>query len=167
MRTHTGFTLIELMVTVAIAALLLTVAIPSFRSILQNSRLATQANEFVTATTLARSEASRRSVSVFVTALDASTATNEWGPGWRVWVDLDGDGSYDAGEELRTFAALPAGMTLDSTGGVSQYEFRATGFLAGGTDTLQLRIPNCTGEAARDIQLIATGRANVSRVACP
>jgi type IV fimbrial biogenesis protein FimT len=167
MRTQTGFTLIELMLTVAIAALLLTVAIPSFRSILQNSRLATQANEFVTATTLARSEASRRGVSVFVTALNNTNNANEWGPGWRVWIDLDGDGSFDAGEEIRTFAALPDGMTLDSTGGVSQYEFRATGFLAGGTDTLQLRIPDCAGEAARDIQLIATGRANVSRVACP
>jgi type IV fimbrial biogenesis protein FimT len=167
MHKHSGFTLLELMFVLIVAGILVAVAVPALRNIFASAQLATQANEFVTAITLARSEAVRRSVPTFVTPLNAGDAANEWGPGWQVWADANDNGAQDANELLRQFEPMPAGMTLDSTNNVAQLEFRPTGFLSGVADTLQLRKTGCVRDQARDIDLSATGRPNVSRVACP
>lgn len=109
-----GFTLIELMVTVSIAAILLGVAIPNFTSIIASNRLTTSANELVTALNLARSEAVKRGQQVVV----RKTGTN-WENGWQVFVDIDRSTSakenvLNSGTdiELRVYSALPASLTL-------------------------------------------------------
>ncbi len=63
---HQGFSLIELMITVVVAAILLAVAIPSFRNLILSNELTTTTNEWVTAINLARSEAIKRSAGVVV-----------------------------------------------------------------------------------------------------
>ncbi len=169
MKQNRGFTLIELMVALAVGVLLLVVGIPSFRSTIQNYRITTQANEFLGALNLARGEAVKRNTVVRITALDATDAANEWGQGWRVWVDSNGNGAYDAGEEIRVSSALSGSSTLDSVENVSEIQFLATGFLniaAGTTLQFQLRIPDCTGDQGRDITLVPTGRANSAKVTC-
>lgn len=109
-----GFTLIELMVTITIAAILLGIAIPSFTSVISSNRLTTSANELVTALNLARSEAVKRGQQVVV----RKTGTN-WENGWQVFVDIDRSTSakenvFDAGTdiELRVYSALPTNYTL-------------------------------------------------------
>ena len=59
MNEKNGFTLIELMITLAVAAIVLTVGIPSFQDFVYNNRLTTQANRFVTDMALARSTDTR------------------------------------------------------------------------------------------------------------
>ena len=61
-----GFTLIELMVTIALLSILLTLGVPSFHSLIRNMSLTTQANQFVASVQLARSEAVRRNRSVLL-----------------------------------------------------------------------------------------------------
>ncbi|MBI1904762.1 MAG: GspH/FimT family pseudopilin [Rhodocyclales bacterium] len=68
MRSSRGFTLIELMITVAILAILLGVGVPSFVDYIRNSRTSTQVNELATALNTARSEAIARGVPVSVSA---------------------------------------------------------------------------------------------------
>lgn len=109
-----GFTLIELMVTISIAAILLGIAIPSFTSTITSNRLTTNANELVTALNLARSEAIKRGQHVVV----KKTGPN-WENGWQVFVDIDRsttakENVLDTGTdiELRAYAALPASYTL-------------------------------------------------------
>jgi len=121
---RSGFTLIELMVTIAIAAILLAVAIPSFITTIASNRLTANANELVTALNLARSEAVKRGQEVVV----RKTLTN-WEDGWQVFVDIDrdtpasdadtfnddGDATLcEATEDclLRTYSALPVPYTL-------------------------------------------------------
>lgn len=111
---HQGFTLIELMVTVSIAAILLGIAIPSFTSTITSNRLTTNANELVSALNLARSEAVKRGQHVVV----KKTGTN-WENGWQVFVDIDRsttakENVLDTGTdiELRVYSALPASYTL-------------------------------------------------------
>ena len=58
-----GFTLVELMITLAIAGILVAVGIPSFNSTISSNRLTSYANELVTALNLARSEAVKRGMS--------------------------------------------------------------------------------------------------------
>ena len=101
MNRENGFTLIELMVTLAIAAILLTVAIPSFNTTIKNNRLITDANRLVSSVGLARSEAVKhgRTATVCVSS-DQATCTGEtdWTLGWMVWVDVNRNAVLDAGE---------------------------------------------------------------------
>ena len=74
---NSGFTLMELMVTIAIAAILVGIAIPSFTSIIVSNRLTTSANELVTALNLARSEAVKRGMRItFCKIANGSSCTN-------------------------------------------------------------------------------------------
>jgi len=107
-RSSKGFTLIELMVTIGIAAILMSIGIPSFTSIITQNRLTTINNDFVTTLNFARSEAVKRGESVWVRKAGAN-----WENGWNVFIDADGDNVFDAGETLlRTYEALQTGYTL-------------------------------------------------------
>jgi type IV fimbrial biogenesis protein FimT len=95
-----GFTLIELIITLAIAGILLAVAVPNFISFVQNSRLTSQANDLVTALNYARSEAIKRGVRTAVCSSTNGTscaASTTWDTGWLVFVDCDNDGVVDPG----------------------------------------------------------------------
>src|SRR5690554_1851863 len=69
-----GFTIIELMVTLVVAAVILMIAVPSFQGLIERSRLTTEANTFGSALQLARSEAVKRGENISLTAGGASFA---------------------------------------------------------------------------------------------
>lgn len=86
-RTSYGFTLIELMVTVAIAVIVGTVAIPSFLQVMDNSKLRAQANELVAATMLARTEAIKQNENmIFCHSSDGNTCSVPPASGWVGWL---------------------------------------------------------------------------------
>lgn len=87
-----GFTLIELMTTIAIAAVLLMIAAPNFISFQRNSELTSLANKLVGAINSARGEAMKTGRNAYVVPIN----TSDWGGGWRVYVDLNGNDIYDA-----------------------------------------------------------------------
>ncbi|EGW21555.1 hypothetical protein Mettu_0321 [Methylobacter tundripaludum SV96] len=115
---NSGFTLLELMITIAIAGILVGVAIPSFTSIIASNRLTAYANELVTALNLARNEAVKRGMSVTVRKVDNNSSTNKgaganWEDGWDIFTDADSDGNFEAGDVLiRTYDPLKFSYTL-------------------------------------------------------
>lgn len=117
MNRKRGFTLIELVITVALAAILLTIGVPSFQQMIRNNRAATHANEFMSALNLARSEAVKRSVRVSLcpsTNQVACTGGTDWSDGWIVFVDTaatDADAPV-VGEVLRVGEALSGNPTF-------------------------------------------------------
>ncbi|HSH42747.1 MAG TPA: GspH/FimT family pseudopilin [Arenicellales bacterium] len=161
MKTHSGFTLVELMITLAIAAILLTVGLPSFQNILQNNRVTTQANGLVGALNLARSEAIKRGANISVTA-----AGGGFQNGWCVHL---GGGCGSASDNLREFGAMRQ-MNVNS-GGVSTLIFNGQGHKATPNTAVTIRVQpqDCTaGDAgrARDITITNTGRASITAEAC-
>ncbi|MDH0959816.1 GspH/FimT family pseudopilin [Pseudomonas chengduensis] len=164
MRVSKGFTLVELMVTLAVLAIILSIAVPSFADLIRSNRAESQRATLVNSLNLARSEAIRRSALVRVNLINGTT----WTGGWRVWVDANNDNTYQTNEVIKEFPALTGGNTLTST--VSSIVFTSQGYLSGGTPggstTLQFRVG--TGHCAleRDIKINHLGRVSSERRAC-
>ena len=129
-----GLTLVELMITLAIASILITSAAPSFTASIQNSRLSTQINELHASLSLARSEAIKRNDNVTVCrSSDGTSCTGNWQNGWIVFVDIDFDGSVDAGEEvLRVRGLISKGSTLVFS--ATQVIYANSGIARGGSN---------------------------------
>ena len=120
-----GFTLIELMVTVAIVAILVTVGIPNLRDAMIRSRLSGYVQEFYGALTLARSEAIKRGFSVSICkSSNGTSCTGNWSDGWIIFVNKNDDSpaAVDSGEEiLRIYPALPGNNTLNANNNFTNY----------------------------------------------
>lgn len=101
-RRHSGFNLIELMIVIAIAAIGLSLALPSFTDAMARNRIASTTNEFIASVMYARSEAlQRNTVTGLCASADKAACTGTWSQGWIVWADIDRDGVLGADEVLR------------------------------------------------------------------
>ncbi len=171
-----GFTLVELMITLAEAAILVTLAIPSFTTFVKNNRLITQANDFVTALNLARSEAIRRGdrVTLCKSSDQVSCAgSGSWDQGWIVFVDVNDDGvvSNPATNVLRVHDGLEGNVTLKGDAALAAYvsyvSTGATRQIGGSPSATQsgvLALCDDRGfvNEAKGIQISATGRVSAT-----
>ena len=158
-----GFTLLELMVTVAVAAILVVVGVPGFTSFVQNNRAATHANELVTAFALARNEAIRRGAATVVcSSTDGATCAggNDWTVGWIV--------RTAGGQVLRSWPERSGGAgVLSADVSTVQYAPQGSATAAVLPTRFRVRPPDCSGDQGRDVRLNAAGRTVVTREACP
>ena len=155
-----GFTLIELIITVVIASILISLAAPSFSGLIKNSRLTSQANELMADLTFARSEAVKRGANITVCkSTDGATCNPaaNWSDGWIVV-------NTASGQVFRVHEALTGQNTMVGTGGAGglgdQIAYARTG-LSGLTGPEEFRICDYINGPAqgRWIQVAVTGRA--------
>ena len=110
-----GFTLVELIIVVALMSFLIAMAAPSFRSMLVRRSVSSAADALVTDMKFARSEAIRRTTTVSMCSssngTSCLTSAASWKSGWLIWVDdkVGGTvGTLDADEQIvRVQSALP------------------------------------------------------------
>lgn len=162
MNRQTGFTLIELMITLAVAAILLTIGIPSFTDFIKNNRLVSYTNEFVAGAHLARSEAIKRRRYGYVCASSNQTSCTggtNWAVGWITWIDDNGDGVTQSSELISARQALNATVTFTSNG-ASSFRFDPMG-ISTTTATFTL-CDDRTGEQGRTIGVSNSGRVGIS-----
>jgi len=95
---YNGFTLVELIIVVVIAAILATIAVPSFTSLIRDKRQYSAAGQLFGDLHMAKSEAIKRNARVLVCAnlSGACAATTNWANGWLVCADQNEDGTCDA-----------------------------------------------------------------------
>jgi len=164
-----GFTLIELMITLVIGAILLTQAVPSFFTTIQNNRLVTYTNDLVSDINLARSEAVKRGIRVVLCrSADPSLASpacggtaNTWTSGWLIFADADASGAFSAGDTLIRVGLPIAADTTIITNNIANnnLEYNADGTTneGGGTGVFALCDSRGAGNG-RQIQVNAMGR---------
>lgn len=121
-----GFTLLELMITVSLAAILVALAVPSFNDTIKNNRLTTQVNEFVTSLYVARSEAVKRGQRVTMCkSSDGNTCvtTGDWSQGWIIFTDPNNSATYDFPGEtlLKVQVNKQAQITMVGNGSIFSY----------------------------------------------
>lgn len=114
-KAEGGFTLIELIVAIAIAAILMMVAAPSFVSFQRNSELTSITNSLLAASNAARAEAMKTGLNAFVVPTGNG---DNWASGWVVFVDRDRDNSYSATNDSTVMiqGAVPSYITITGTG---------------------------------------------------
>jgi len=139
-KNNHGFTLIELMVTLAVFGLLAAFAAPNVSSFMRNNRLGTQTNEFISALHITRSEAVKRGEVITLCISDGNASPNcdsastSWQDGWIIFTDLDGNATFSSATEslIRIHEKLTDDNTLTSShleGVPYNIQFTPTGIL--------------------------------------
>ena len=159
MPDNRGFTLIELVVAVAVLSILTTIAIPGFSRLIESTRLTSATNSLSAALQVARSEAVNRNAGVQVCpGNDPTDCSQSWALGWQV--TLASDNSV-----LREWEAPPNDLTLAQTGGSAAVQYRGNG-QATSTAEIKLRSTSCTGTDARSVSISSVGRTSVTGTNC-
>jgi type IV fimbrial biogenesis protein FimT len=166
MKQH-GFTIIELLVTLAILALLVGIGLPSMQETVKQNRIQGILENFSTAIKYTRSEAvgQRANVSICASS-NQSSCTGSWQQGWIIFSDVDGAGDFDSGTDtlLRVGEAIETGYTLsfDYSSSPTSITFSGRGSTTGHTGTIKLCEPGKVAKYARGIILQRTGSLRFS-----
>jgi type IV fimbrial biogenesis protein FimT len=165
----TGFTLVELLITILVLSLLLGLAVPAFRSLMQNDQQWVQTNNLILSLNAARSESIKNDSAAGGTICTSSngltcTAT-PWNQGWIVQ-GVDPANPNNAPKLLQVVGPLPAGTTLTEWAGNLSITFQSTGALgplANPEPTVAFRMCDARGPTfARYLQVTAMGRVVAS-----
>ena len=155
-----GFTLVELMMTLAVAAVLVGVGVPSMQNLIRNNRLTAATNQFVSSLNIARSEAIKqgRNATVCVSDTQNSCSGSNWRLGWLAWVDSDQDGNLDFPQEvLRAVEPLADSIQIDTNPiGQNSFQVDSQGTVNSPNTTLAV-CDDRSGETGRLLRVMATG----------
>ena len=186
-RNQSGFTLYELLITMVVIGIVLSVGIPNFGVFTQNSRITSTANDLHASFYLGRSEAARSKANITICAsansMDAATCTGgTFDDGWIIFIDLDGNIQRPAGPNvpggenvLRRHPAVDDAINIATNAGANYFSFAPTGLGRGDVNfvpSLQTAVI-CDGRgnvvaaggnsAARYLVVTPLGRATVLR----
>lgn len=152
-----GFTLVELMVTILVLAVLLMVAVPSFDGVRVSNQLGNYSTALVASSKLARTEAIKRNAPVTLCVSADGTTCSATG-GWELgWIVLSGS------TVIRQQPPAANGYRLRDTADIRAMHFDATGLGADQANVLICRASPSPGTQERVVKISPTGRVSVAR----
>ena len=158
-RTQSGFTLYELLITVLIVGVVLTLGIPNMLQFNQNGRMTGAANDLHSAFHLARSESSRAKTNITICASANALAADAncggtWDQGFIVFVDEDGDINRSGATEtvLRAHGPIAEGVSLSVADAATYFSYSSTG----------MGRPNVGGNPAVSQVVMCDDRGNIT-----
>lgn len=156
-----GFTLIELMVAVAVLAILLSIGLPAFGGMIDSQRLDNSVNTLLRSVQYTRDQAARRNQYVTMAPLDA-----HWHSGWLIFIDANTNGHHDAGEIILHEEKPPTAIHIHANTNIASYlRYSAQGesqLLNGGFQSGTFSFcPNRPGAQGRQLIINRVGRARM------
>lgn len=160
-----GFTIVELITSITIIAILAVIIIPNLSILLKSSNVRSAQSELVSALMLARSEAIKRGVTVGIIA-EKPSINNEFSAGWSIWTDTNSNGVKEPGEAIvRQYADIGGSVSI-STGNISLITFDSSGF-----SSSPVEIKMCSNDESIKGYLISLQRVGLvdvtEGIACP
>jgi type IV fimbrial biogenesis protein FimT len=171
-----GMTMIELMTAMLILAILMGLAVPSFRQFAADSRAQAASSDLTTALATARSEAVKRSTRVIACStsngITCANSTN-WSTGWLTFVDLNGNNLVDGGlngpELIHVWPALQGNLVAGATANRAVYNSQGMAQLPVGAVSVTFTITptGCVGKRIRETRMALSGSLQTRPVDCP
>lgn len=175
-RAERGFSLIELVIALAVVGVSISIAMPMFRSVIRNTAVSNNTNDLVTSLASARSEAVRRGMQVGVIANSGSA---DWSTGWQVIADTNRDGVFTAADEVVSASPALANQYRvyarnAGAGGDARVVFNLNGSLVTAGFDMNVCFPTGDRTKSRRIRVRASGNVSAHRdttgstaTACP
>lgn len=148
-----GFTLLELMITLLVIAIVASIAVPSMRNMIVNSSAKRITGLFELDLEFARSHAITRGETVRLSPRDGDIVN-----GWQVIAETTND-------LLRERGSLDSNVTITSSAGLSSIAFTPTGQIET-AGTVTIRTSGCTGDEDKSISLLTSGQIAVTELTC-
>jgi type IV fimbrial biogenesis protein FimT len=160
--------LVELMVTIAIVAILLAVGLPSFQTSLRSNRVATTTNEMLASLSLARTEAIKTTNASRICARNGNVCGTDWNQGWLVVTDSDGNGT-DFETTIKAVDGHP-NLSITMAGGADNtfVQFDRTGRMGGASRTVEISpdADDAMDAHFRCMTITPIGQVNTEKAPC-
>lgn len=176
LQSQSGMTMIELLVTVTLAAMLMALAVPSYRYVTNSNRATTEVNGLLADLQFARSEAIKESQPVTVCPSTNGTScvanSSTWNTGWIVFSDQNNSHAVDTGDTIlrvqKGFSVAGDSLTADNS--VYFITYNREGFITGlpsgvgnGYFTITLHTTPQRNQWTRCLQVMALGSMTTQR----